>query len=471
MNRKSLLAALKKQGYKGKADLAEIQAFLTENGSDADNIIVKGETYKVADVFAKTATLAVEDDETDAPVETKAAEKPAAKSGWSKLSEVEPKGVIGVVKGKDRDYKRYESLIANRANPSANVKQTAVFDTPQDAEAFGAWSRIKLASDLNRSYKAYGEDMDIVRKAGLEFDNSLGGSLVPQEFMANLVWRTEAYGVARRLANVVRMGSDNSVFPRKTGLMTMNYAAGEGAAISDTQNSYDNVELTARKVTGLAYVSNELFEDSAINVSNDYANSVAEAYALLEDQTYFLGDGNATYGGMVGLANALPGAVTNNGAYQVSTAWGSITTAQLQGVMGSVQNIKEGNLAWVCSRQFYFQVFARLDRALQQFKDLAALNVPFTAGGIAVGNFLGYPVYISQVLPTTSSSNARCAYFGDFSGASMIGDRRQLAIETDRSFRFANDQIAIRATARIAVNVHGDGRGSSVGPIVCVLGA
>jgi HK97 family phage major capsid protein len=462
MNRKSLLAALKKQGYKGKADLAEIQAFLTENGSDADNIIVKGETYKVADVFAKTATLAVEDDETDAPVETKAAEKPAAKSGWSKLSEVEPKGVIGVVKGKDRDYKRYESLIANRANPSANVKQTAVFDTPQDAEAFGAWSRIKLASDLNRSYKAHGEDMDIVRKAGLEFDNSLGGSLVPQEFMANLVWRTEAYGVARRLANVVRMGSDNSVFPRKTGLMTMNYAAGEGAAISDTQNAYDNVELTARKVTGLAYVSNELFEDSAINVSNDYANSVAEAYALLEDQTYFLGDGNATYGGMLGLANALPAGAS----VSIGNSWAATTTANLQSVMGSVQNVKDGNLAWVCSRQFYFQVLARLDKGLQQFKDLTAINVPFTSGTIAVGNFHGYPVYISQVLPTSGTTTGiKSAYFGDFSGASMIGDRRQLSIETDRSFRFGNDQIAIRATARIAVNVHGDGRGSTVGPI------
>lgn len=466
MNRKSLLAALKKQGYKGKADLAEIQAFLTESGADAENIIVKGETYKVADVFAKTATLAVEDDETETPaVETKTAEKPAAKSGWSKLSEVEPKGVIGVVKGKDRDYKRYESLIANRANPSANVKNTAVFDTPQDAEAFGAWSRIKLATDLNRSYKAYGEDMDIVRKAGLEFDNTLGGSLVPQEFMANLVWRTEAYGVARRLANVVRMGSDNSVFPRKTGLMTMNYATGEGSAITDTQNSYDNVELTARKVTGLAYVSNELFEDSAINVSNDYANSIAEAYARLEDQTYFLGDGNATYGGMVGLANALP-----SSAYLSGVAWGSITTKNLQDAMGSVENIKDGNLAWVCSRQFYFQVFARLDRAASQFKELASVNVPFTLGGIAVGNFLGYPVYISQVLPTATGAN-KAAYFGDFSGASMIGDRRQLSIDTDRSFRFANDQIAIRATARIAVNIHGDGRGSTYGPIVCVQGA
>jgi HK97 family phage major capsid protein len=192
---------------------------------------------------------------------------------------------------------------------------------------------------------------------------------------------------------------------------------------------------------------------------------VAEAQALLEDQIYFLGDGSATYGGFNGLANALP-----SGAYISGVAWGSITTANIQNAMGSVQNVKNGNLAFVCSRQFYFQVLARLDKAASQFKELAGANPSFTAGSIAVGNFLGYPVYISQVLPTATGANKAC-YFGDFSGISKIGDRRQLSLDVSREYAFNADLITMRATARLAVNVHGDGRASTFGPVVCIQGA
>lgn len=465
MNRKQLLAALTAAGYTGKADLADIKQYLANEGRDSDSITINDETHKIDDVFAKAAPLSAKvDAEADEPVIVAPSKKDA--TGYKKtVGKLEGKGEIGViVKGRDRSYKRYETLIANRSNPNASNREKAVFDTPEDAETFGAWSRLNLAAQINKSYKAEGEDRDIIQKAGLTYDNSLGGATVPQEFMNSLIWRTEQYGVARRLAQVVRMNSDNMVIPRRTGLVTMGFVA-EGSGPTAQENRYDNVELTARKAIGLFQVSTELFEDSAINQSNEYADSVAEAQALLEDQIYFLGDGSATYGGFNGLANALPSA-----AYLSGVAWGSITTANIQNAMGSVQNVKNGNLAFVCSRQFYFQVLARLDKATSQFKELAGANPSFTAGSIAVGNFLGYPVYISQVLPTATGAN-KAAYFGDFSGISKIGDRRQLSLDVSREYAFNADLITMRATARLAVNVHGDGRNSTYGPVVCIQGA
>jgi HK97 family phage major capsid protein len=61
---------------------------------------------------------------------------------------------------------------------------------------------------------------------------------------------------------------------------------------------------------------------------------------------------------------------------------------------------------------------------------------------------------------------SRCIYFGDFVGGSMLGDRQQLAVEYSRERYFDSDQSAWRGTARIAVNIHGDGKGSTYGPIV-----
>ena len=74
-------------------------------------------------------------------------------------------------------------------------------------------------------------------------------------------------------------------------------------------------------------------------------------------------------------------------------------------------------------------------------------------------------------MPTASSSNARSCYFGDISSIAMLGDRRDLRVEVSRDRYFDSDSTGIRATARIAVNVHGDGRDSTVGPVACFLGS
>jgi hypothetical protein len=43
------------------------------------------------------------------------------------------------------------------------------------------------------------KDLDICEKANVESVNTDGGVLVPDEFLANVIWLTEQYGVARRL--------------------------------------------------------------------------------------------------------------------------------------------------------------------------------------------------------------------------------------------------------------------------------
>ena len=83
MNRKSLLEALRKQGYKGKADLAEVKTFLSESGQDSENIEVPGEggvavATKIDTIWAKTATLNLPPQELE--TETETGEEPAAET-------------------------------------------------------------------------------------------------------------------------------------------------------------------------------------------------------------------------------------------------------------------------------------------------------------------------------------------------------------------------------------------------------
>jgi HK97 family phage major capsid protein len=103
----------------------------------------------------------------------------------------------------------------------------------------------------------------------------------------------------------------------------------------------------------------------------------------------------------------------------------------------------------------------RLDKASSQFKDIATGNL----GG---GTFMGYDVVFSQVMPTVSAASSTHfpCYFGDFEGGSMIGDRQMLSIATADQFLFNTNSVAVRGTSRFNVNIHGDGRGSTYGPIV-----
>jgi HK97 family phage major capsid protein len=236
-------------------------------------------------------------------------------------------------------------------------------------------------------------------------------------------------------------------------------AATGSFALSD--NSYDTVNLTAKDIGCLVKVNINLFDDAAINVADDINSSIAEAQLIREDSDYILGDGSATYGNQLGLANALPAGAYINAS---GGTWASITSGDITKIIGSVENVNPSRLAFLGSRQWFAQVGIRLNVELQRFKDIIG---PSTGGGDA--SLLGYPFYFTQVMPTASAGTSKCLYFGDFVGGSMLGVRKEVQVATSDSFYFDTGDIAIRAHARMNVNIHGDGRGSTFGPIVSLV--
>jgi HK97 family phage major capsid protein len=338
------------------------------------------------------------------------------------------------------------------------ARGAALFPDADHAEAFGAWGRLAIVGEKGYAEKA--NDLAIVSKAQVEYNNQTGGALVPLEFIPTLIYLTEQYGVARKLANVQPMSRDTASRPRMTGIASMTPIA-ETGTISTSDNSFGNVNLVAKKYGLLFQVSNELFADAAVNVGDILARVVAEAQAKAEDQAYFIADGSATYANQVGLVGALP-----SGAYiaqATSNTWATQVMGDLLGLIGSVENVDTSRLAFACSRQYAVQVMSRLDKATSQFKDLGT-GIP----GQPNAMFLGYPVFYSQVMPTATATSQKCLYFGDFMGGSMLGDRKQVEIATSTDYYFNADAIAVRGISRFNTVIHGDGRGSTYGPIVAL---
>lgn len=455
MDWQKIVKACKANGYTGSdMDLAAVKAFVTENldiqGEDGTPVDLDAAHSKATKAAKPKAKLVLTDDGDELAKLT--AERDAFRDQARKAASATVRGVGGV-----EAPAVHAGTNAKKAYDHAAKSGRTAFADADSAEVFAATTRLAIAGQHSYAQKA--ADLNIAKKAQVEFDNTLGGYLVPTEFVSSLLYLTEPYGTARRIANVARMSREVQQLPRKTGIPTMNWES-ETQSGTPQNVTFDMVEVIARKLKAVVNSSNELLADAAVSVADAIATSLREGYDLAIDNAYFKGDGTSTYGGYVGLDNALPAGAYING----SGNWAAFTTGDFNKAMGSLQNIRGGDsIALVCSRQFYHQVLVRLDKATSQFKELMYGNFA------ADGQFLGMPVFFSQVLPTTTAASAKSCYIGDFQAASIIGERQDLAIMSSEHAAFANDAIQWRATARCGIAVHGDGRGSTFGPIVSLV--
>jgi HK97 family phage major capsid protein len=434
LTRKTLIDSLKANGLTGEVSLESAKAHISSLAAEGIEFSDEaGSPIDVDAVWNAKSTIKVADDIA------------AVKGSKAPHSAIEPSKEIPMFNIGNASRKSYERKVA---------AGKAAFDCADQAEMFGAWARLSLMKGAD--YGAKKADTEIIGKAAVEFNQQLGGALVPIEFIPNLVWLTEKYGVARKVANVVPMSRDVTQVPRKTAINAMSPVS-ETGTITAGDNNYGQVTLVAKKYGALFQVSRELLIDSAVNIADDIARSIAEAQAIAEDDAYFNGNGSATYANQVGLANALPA-----GNLGTATGWSSIQLSNFTDVMGTLQYVDPSRLCFICSRQFFFQVMLKLEKATSQFKMLAE-GLP----GADV-SFLGYPVYFSQRMATATGSSAKSCYFGDFTGGSMLGYRKQLEVMTSDIYYFNTDSLAIRGISRFCVNIHLDGRGGN-GPIGALL--
>ncbi len=302
-----------------------------------------------------------------------------------------------------------------------------------------------------------------------------GGSLVPDAMSASIIDLREQYGVGRQWAEIMPMSSDVQIVPRRVGSPSASFV-GENVAITESEPTFNNITFTAKKLGILTRMSTELSEDAVINVADYLTRDMAWAFALKEDQCLFTGDASATYGGITGLTQIVKQAGHSASYVDVATAthntFQELDNTDLTTLMAALPAYARSGgrgCAWFISQYGADLTFGRL-------KAVAGGNTIDTLamGGITqlgqrgiVGSYLGYPVVVSQVMPSTGTlTSLPMLAFGNLSLAGTIADRRAISFATDGSRYFDQDQIAIRCTERIDIILHDMGDTSTAGPIV-----
>ena len=313
-------------------------------------------------------------------------------------------------------------------------------------------------------------DGDISKKAMGEDYPSIGGALVPTEFIPNLIVLMEQYGVFRRNAQLWPMASESGYAPMLTSDVTV-YCPGFGKAPTATDPAFKNVGLQAQKWMTLTAIDSELTEDAAIAVGEIVGRSIARAFAKKEDQCGFIGDGSSTYFNRQGarhLLRAVDVTVTNiKGLHVQETAgvWSKIVLDDLLALPGLLPGYADDGVdaKWYSHKNFYFTVMIKLALAAGG----SAANDIIQTGYTRSPMFLGRPVEYTQVMPSVKEAVDHFPLLlGNLRVGSYLGDRRRMTIDQSKDAYFTTDQIGIRGTERIAPTVFGVGDTTDPGPIV-----
>ena len=358
--------------------------------------------------------------------------------------------------------------------PAFNGRLKA-FKSERAAYQSGRFLQAVLGKDENAM--RYCKDQGLIRSQSGEV-NSAGGALVPTEFENAIIDLRVEYGVFRANANVVPMSSDVKIRPRRNSGLTA-YFVGSGDAITESEKTWDNVSLVAKKVGVLAKYESELNEDAIISIADDLVNEIAYAFSQKEDECGFNGDGTSTFGGIVGVREklkGLSGTVANIAGLQVASgnAYSEIVLGDLQGLIGRLPQFarRAGGNKFYCSQQFYATVLTKLAQAVGgvTYSEISGALQP---------TFFGVPVEITEVMPSVEANSQVCLLYGNLAMAAMMGDRRgiEISMSDSHSTDFASDVMAVRGTQRFDINVHDVGNASGTaserlaGPIVGLITA
>ena len=329
------------------------------------------------------------------------------------------------------------------AQPLRHSGKLRAFKDAQSAYDCGLWFKGYVLGDQDARQKA--QDKGIYA-AQTEGTNSAGGFLTPDALSDAVINVRETTGVAPALLRRVPMPSDSFDLPKRSSGQTV-YYPGEASAITASDKAYAQIALTAVKRAVMTQVSNELIQDSIIDVMDDIALEAGHALAFQADNEMINGDGSSSYGSVTGL---ISGVAAGNTVTMSSgnTAFTDITLADLHSCVSKVGDkfFQESQMAWIMLRSTYAEVVQKLVYAA------GGNTVDSITGGQRPALF-GYPIFFTDHMPASAVSKFG-VFFGNFAEAAVMGDRQGVEVATSADYGFNLDVMTVRLTSRYDINVH-----------------
>jgi len=269
-------------------------------------------------------------------------------------------------------------------------------------------------------------------------DDTEGGFLVPDEFQAEVVrYATEA-ALIRPRARIFPMTRLSKTLP-KLDQSSENfggadvYWAEESASKTESQPAFGKIVLQAKKMIGLVPASDEVLEDSAVNLANYLVSLFSEIIAYEEDYRFMRGTG---MGQPLGIINAAGiNVVTRD------------TSAKIK--IEDIIDMYVGHPAWADANAVWLTTKAGMGQLMTIGNEGTSGIALFMANlrDKIVPIVQGKPVLMTEKLPALGTT-------GDIILADLnyyyIGDKGGIKVDSSIHDRFRYDETVIRFVKRVA---------------------
>lgn len=264
--------------------------------------------------------------------------------------------------------------------------------------------RLWLHGHINKDFAPY---LQAVQKDAMTTSNT-SAVLPPTEFIAEVLRLEEQYGVARQFATL-RRTDRRSITGIKGDADVSIFETAEAGEKQGTKVTYTPYTLTFRKFAAIAPITDELTEDSAVDIWNDLTARFARAYAQKEDQLVF--------------TDSTSGILNATDAAEVTIVGDSIedmTADDLNRMLYAVPTPSMANGRYYLNRTI-LGVIQRLKDSENRYIWAQGPNGP------AEGTIWGRPYSLVEVLPALTADDAETGFviYGDLKNT-ILAERTSL---------------------------------------------
>jgi HK97 family phage major capsid protein len=311
--------------------------------------------------------------------------------------------------------------------PNTNSVNTKIHATEAYRNAF--WNAIRQGNGAVLDT----EEVRMLREARALSVGTLtaGGYTVPESMENQLVEKLEEQNVMRQLGRVIRVQGGDRKIPVVADSGTATWLT-EGQAYVESDVVYDSVTLSGYKMGRVIQISEELLQDSIIDMEEHVISEFAKSFGKLEEEAFINGDGVNKPTGILNDAT-----LGKTGAAGQTT---SVTAEDLIDLFHALPRPYRSNAVWL--------MHDSTAKAIRKLKDNDGqyLWQPGLQAGVP-DLLLGRPVYYSPYMPQMAASAKSILFFDP--SYYWIADRAGRTMDRLNELYRANGRIGIIGNQRV----------------------
>lgn len=274
-----------------------------------------------------------------------------------------------------------------------------------------------------------------------------GGYLPSQDFYNVLNKVLEQEVVLRKISTVMPLGTFKTNIAVEGGIVSASWGTENGAVAIDSQQTFNQRQLTPKRLAVIVKASMELVEDApsrgpGFSVETIVADQMARAFALKEEEGFSTGSGAS--GEPKGIFTYTTSQISDGKTAAIASAF---TANELIDLIYSLprQYRTSPGVAIVCNDA----VIAAIRKFTNPGSGTSFLSYlwepSFKLG--EPDRIMGIPIYANQYAPAVAA-NARVLIIGDFSRF-IIGTRSGLSVRVLRELYAGNGQVGYMGVERV----------------------